>query len=561
MSRVRVLLVIVALATLAPATWGHGGSFRGPRGGVPPGLPSQPSKPGASGGSFHTWLTWWGYNQFNHIKFRKRQAERRGPVTGIKKEPEDPNAWRADVRARLTPLMMRAIEDTDEEVRTAACVALGKWQVKKATLQLRKMRTDDPIKQVREAALLGLVLMRDPLLRPHFIEIASSDKENLRMRGYALLGLGLSKDEQAKTYLLNLLDPKNKKARRAWPQSTKEQREFLICAVGALIQNGDPSLAKEFLRLTGEKRLPEEVRAMACSGIGKLGANALLPNVQQILKTSDSAHLRRSAAVACGVLATRQDTSAIKELGKRISKDKDRIVGHFATLSLGQIGGPDAFKLLRRYYPRANKESRGFFLIAFGLCGENDGAEYLKEALTKNKDARDRAAAALAFGLYQKKEHAPLVREKFGEAKDWLLMQSTMLALGILDDKQSAPGIKEVLITRKEPAVRTSAAMSYALLRQWSAIPVFVDLLETSRSIVTLSTISQVMGFLSSPRAVDPLVKVVENDKLQRQARAFALVALGSLGDPEEIPLLVRMAFDMNYMLRSDPFDEAITIL
>ena len=42
---------------------------------------------------------------------------------------------------------------------------------------------------------------------------------------------------------------------------------------------------------------------------------------------------------------------------------------------------------------------------------------------------------------------------------------------------------------------------------------------------------------------------------------AFALVALGSLGDPEEIPLLVRMAFDMNYMIRSDPIDEAITIL
>ena len=140
-------------------------------------------------------------------------------------------------------------------------------------------------------------------------------------------------------------------------------------------------------------------------------------------------------------------------------------------------------------------------------------------------------------------------------------MQTTMLALGILDDKQSAPGIKEALIIRKEPSVRTAAAMSYALLKQWSAIPVFVDLLETSTSIVTLSTISQVMGFLSSPRAVDPLVKIVENDKLQRQARAFALVALGSLGDPEEIPLLVRMAFDMNYMIRSDPIDEAITIL
>ena len=73
-----------------------------------------------------------------------------------------------------------------------------------------------------------------------------------------------------------------------------------------------------------------------------------------------------------------------------------------------------------------------------------------------------------------------------------------MLALGMLNDQGSADKIKETLVTQRQAALRTSAAISYALLRQWSAVPVFLDLLHSAKSIVTLSALSQVMGFLST---------------------------------------------------------------
>ena len=76
-----------------------------------------------------------------------------------------------------------------------------------------------------------------------------------------------------------------------------------------------------------------------------------------------------------------------------------------------------------------------------------------------------------------------------------------------------------------------------------------------------LSSLSQIMGFLSSPKAVEPLEKLYKDKNLQRQARAFALVALGALGDPEDTPIFIRLAFDINYFIRSDPVDEAVTIL
>lgn len=560
--RAALLAALIATAGFATQARAHGGRFRGPSGGVPPGLPSQPSKPGQSGGSFHTWLTWWGHNQFKHLDYKNRQAARRGPVTGKRAgETEDPNAWRALVRQRLTPVMIRALEDGDEEVRTAAAVALGKWRVRSASDRLKKMRTADDVKQVRESALLGLILMRDPALRDDLRAIADSGKEDLRMRGYALLGLGMMEDPAARAYLLALLDSGEKKARQVLPTREKKRRELLCAAIAGLTHSVNPDRGGDFLRIAKDEKLLEEVRAFAVAAIGKVGAKLYLPDVMRILRESKIDQMRRSAAIALGVLATRKDADAMQALHHALRTDRDRIVGHFATLSLGQIGGPFAFTMLSESLPKANKESRGFFVIALGLCKEPGAAPTLKRLLVESKDARDRAAAALALGLMEEKLHAPALRDALASAKDWMLMQTSMLSLGILDDKVSAEPIKQALITRKQPAVRTSAALAYALIRQWSAVPVFTDLLRTAKSIVTLSAIAQVMGFLSSEKAVDPLVELYNDKHLQRQARAFALVALGALGDPEPVPILVRLAFDTNYMIRSDPIDEAVTIL
>ena len=558
----RSALAILAVLFLTLDAAAHGGRFRGPRGGTPPGLPSQPSGPGQSGGAFHTWLTWWGYNQFKYLDYKNRQAARRGPITGKKaQEKVDPNAWRGPVRKQLTPMMMKALEDLDEEVRTAAAVALGKWRVKAAVKTLQKMRVKDDVQQVRESALLGLLLMRDPSLHDYFTGIAKDQNEKLRMRGYALLGLGLSGNEASRKYLLALLDTKNKKARRVLPKNGKKRRELLCSAVAGLTYNADPALGPDLLRIAEDKRLSEEVRAYALAGLGKVGAKDMVKTLVKVLKRDTSQHLRRSAAIALGVLATQKDADALDALQRGIKYDKDRIVGHYATMSLGQIGGPMAFTMLSDAYKRANKEARGFFVLAFGLCKEPGAAGVLEKVLSQSSDAKDRAAAGLAFGLLEDKKQAPAVRKAFGGAKDWMLLQTTMLSLGILDDKKSADGIKNVLITKKQVGVRTSAALSYALLRQWSAVPVFIDILRTAKSIVTLSAIAQVTGFLSSPKVVDTLVDLYKDKHLQRQAQAFALVALGSLGDPEPLPILVRMAFDTNYMIRSDPVDEALTIL
>jgi len=560
MPRVLLLLLLFAAPALA-----HGGQYRGRGGGVPPGLPTQPSAPEASGGATHTWLTWWGYNQFRYMDFRRRQAARRGPVTGLREgEQEDPNAWRGGVRRELTPLMIEALADPDAEVRTAAAVALGKWRATLAIPDLQQLKEKDDQRAVREAAVLGLVLMRDPALRGYFQGLAehpADDLESLRVRGFALLGIGLLGDEAAGAYLLALLDPGNAQARQCLPPGAKQKREFLCAAVAALTQVTGVDHTADFVRIAGDARLPEEVRAYAVSAIGKTGAKAALGTLLEICAKDPSDQMRRSAALALGAVATREDGEAIEALERRLKRDRDRITTHFAVISLGRIGGPRAYRMLAENYETANKEARGFYLIAFGLTGEPEAAARLQGVLERDADPVIRAAAALSLGLLDARAKVPAVREAFGGAKDWTLMQATMLSLALLDDQGSADAIRDVLVGKRQVAVRTAAAVSYALLRQWSALPVLVDVLKSARTIVTLSATAQVMGFLTSPHAAEPLVELYRDEHLQRQARAYALVAIGALGDPEPLPVFIRLAFDLNYFLRSDAVDEAVTIL
>jgi len=312
---------------------------------MPPGLPTQPTSPGQSGGSFHTWVTWWGYNQLKYLDFRNRQAARRGPVSGpgapfgVKKE-EDPNAWRKGVRTKYAGMLLEALSDEDEEVRTAAAVALGKWRVKDAVAELKKMRVRDKVQQVRESALLGLVLMRDPALADYLIGVARTPSELPRMRGYALLGVGMTGDKKARDYVFKLIDPGSKAERARYPANQKVLREILCAGVAGVAYRPDPALGDRLMAVARNERVQEEVRAYSVAAVGKVGAAEQLPRIVEILKRDKSAQLRRSAAIALGRLGTRADADALEALRHALKYDRDRVVGHFATLSLGQIGGP-----------------------------------------------------------------------------------------------------------------------------------------------------------------------------------------------------------------------------
>jgi HEAT repeat protein len=271
--------------------------------------------------------------------------------------------------------------------------------------------------------------------------------------------------------------------------------------------------------------------------------------------------VRRSAAVTIGLLARPEDAFALDALGKAVAEDTDKIVGHFSILSIGQLGGAGALEALKKGHERANKETRGFYLLALGMTRQPEAAGVIAKVLEESADANDAAAAAVALGLLGDGAQAPHLRKRMALAKDWLLLQTTSLSLGILNDRVSAEPIKTLLVEKRQPALRTAAALAYALIQQHSAIPLLIEMLESSGNVVTQKALTQVLAYLPSRQAAEPLLETFRNTKLQRDVRAYALVALGTIADRSHFPLFLSLGFDTNYFVRCDPLDEAFTIL
>ena len=186
----RLLLPLLVLLSLpAAGALAHGGQFRPPKGAprapTPPGLPAQPTAPAETGKVLHTWTTWWGYTQYQFLDWRRLQRERRGPVTGSAGK-RDADQWRDELRARLAPILIEALRDKDKEVRTAAAVAIGKLRIREAMPDLARMLEKDKLQEAREAALVGLMYMRDTGLRSTFEKEVRRKSGKLRV----IVGLG-----------------------------------------------------------------------------------------------------------------------------------------------------------------------------------------------------------------------------------------------------------------------------------------------------------------------------------------------------------------------------------
>ena len=457
---------ILALLVAAAPLFAHGGQFRPPGGQpstpTPPGLPAQPTAPAQTGKVTHSWTTWWGYRQLQYIDYRRLLRERRGPTSGAA-TTRGADDWRDELRKRLIPVMRAALQDKDKEVRTAAVVALGKLEAKEAIDDLLKVLDRDKRQEVREAALAGLMYMREPQLRETFEKYANKRSEKLRVRGFAVFGIGRLGDAASVRYLQSFFDPKDKRARAILPTGTGERREFRVACLAALIMGESKGLEPFFLAVSQNGRFDEQVRAYAINGLAKLKSRKHLPEMVKVLRDG-KAHeqMRRSAAVAIGVVGKPTDANAMKALSRVFKSEKDDPLRHFALVSMGQIGGPAAVQELLRHERTARNEDREFTLIALGLAKDRRAGPVLLKALHKERHAKRKAAAAIALGLLGDKTLAPDLHKEYDEAKDWLLLQSCSLAIGMLGYQPAANRLEEVLTTKKQPALRSSAALGGA---------------------------------------------------------------------------------------------------
>lgn len=550
----RTVLAVLLAASVAAA---HGGSFRPPPGSNPgdpsggPGGLTPVTGGGSGGGGGSPWTTWWSLHAERYLALRERLL-RREVITGPKQRTDLFDRMRLREKV-LAPLMLEALCDADEEVRTSAAVALGKFRTKQAVPLLREAFRKDGVQQVREAALLGLVLMRDPVLLDDLRGVALSGAHTRRERGFAVLGLGFLKDVD---FLAKVMLGKGVHV----VGSASVVEDVQACAALALGVSGERRAVGPLLAAARSRSLHKNVSGHAAAALGKIGEPIAAPDVVDLLMRDDTRpYVRYGAAVAVGALVGPDQRGLVDKIGRKSQRDKDDGIRSLLVISLGRIGGDVAASHLAGGMRKCPQRLRGYHYLALALTGHKDAGPLLLETFGKLKNNMDRSACALALGLCGYRTAAPVLRAEV-ERGNVAFTPIGLLALGLLDDAKSIPLVEKALQER-DPLLLRQAALALALLRRSNAIPRLVEMLERSSSLFLRSSAVAALGMVGNEKAVEPLVRIYRDKSRQGQERALALAALGRIGDPARIPLLTRVAFDINPYPTIDAISEALRIL
>ncbi len=233
-----------------------------------------------------------------------------------------PAPWRDELRSKTLPaLLATALKDPAWQVRAAAAVTVGRIAAPDALALLRQRVEREPVEEVREAALLGLLLLADAAQRDFLRERAADPAENPRLRAYAVLALGFLKDGAP---LAALLGP----------------GDLGACTVRALGLAGAPS--KDVVALLADRRQPPELRGEAGTALLDLKDASVLPQALRIFKepVKGTPVAATSAAIAAG-LAAPDDAKTLRQLAREMGDTDEKFAGVRTLLaaSFARMGG------------------------------------------------------------------------------------------------------------------------------------------------------------------------------------------------------------------------------
>lgn len=636
------LAVLLAVLLHAPAALAHGGQYAGPGGRRAPGDPTPPPPPAPRNGPAPTtpgsgqpssqgalpdtwWGTWWQLNRWLHLPPKGAAVRARGPVTGA--APAEPAA-RLDTDAALRRLLVgqqirpylltllapTARDETD--LRAAAALALAKVDATPETLELLLRLATDPKEElvVRESATLAVGLLRrsDPaarldavsveLARMTLVDVATGAEDDLRVRCFACLSLGLLADQpyagevnrdgrlvvQALRQVLEL------RARTAdlpvaalvglslqppagVPEDLREHLRAAVLkglafgrkpsdlerahAVTALARLGAGRWPELLLRLLGDRRLPAPLARAARLALGEhaghLDAERRAEAVAALLKAEGSAS--DNLSVGLGRVA------AARLLAADLAAGSDALLGRGGPAER-LLAGPDT----------GSYEQRGFHALALGLAVQGTGpggpgAEFraaarrrLRLGLADGRDPDTRSAFAAGLALARDPEAGPqllaLVRDR-NEVPQ--LRAQAALALGPagVPEAEAVPALEALLLEDRVVAPRGAAALGLTFYRGAGVTDLLGEQLRQAATQADTIQLSVALGQTHDPRANFPLLCVARDAARRSEVRALAVAALGILADPEPRPSLLRLSAEANYVGRTDALSEAFSIL
>jgi HEAT repeat protein len=548
----RALLLLAALASTAAA---HGGIYRGPQPGPPPSsTPPTPGGPPPTTGrteinpvpgsppslvfSEERWEFWWEFNHDAWVNLRPSLLNAPAAAGGARFVPVDA-ADRAQV---LLPALVELLRDENEQVRSAAVYSLAHLEDASTLPYLSNAVVGDPSLPVRTDAVIALGLARNPKATERLRATFYDDHVTDEMRAFAAIALGVSGLPDAAAVLRDAL---------AGGFESRLPFPIRAASIYALGLTQDPGNAPFLRTLYQARGLDEASRALVVEALGRVGDRAANPLLLDALVASHMP-LRRSAAIALGVVARPEDADVIKALEHAVDDDADGVVRSFAEISLGRIaslGAPPIVERLRSRLKNSTYRQRPFVALALGISGYESAAGDLLAMFKQESNPSMRGALAIALSLLGQKEATHELHAAFRQEKEPQLRGYLAYALGRLGAVECVKELREVLAKENDPQLLYWSAIGLGLLGDRSATTYMTEIYGKSKEQITRSSFLHALGAIGDRGSAEFLIDIARNPSETDIARAYAVSSLGMLCEEDRVPRAALFSRDHNYSL------------
>jgi HEAT repeat protein len=365
----------------------------------------------------------------------------------------------------------------------------------------------------------------------------------------------------------------------------KVRAKYRALAVESYGRIGDLAIGKEPL-LRGLMDRETEVRRSAAIAIGVLDfRTASERKIEEIsapyeeflgvpMTPEDEARIKTLESM---IPAERQQMikrvkGTVKKLHTVMVKDGDAFVRRMCAISLGRIHAQYPSALIARYLREAVKKDRigmrEYALLAMGI-GNVSETDTLALELIKSRNPSARGAACIALGLLANKDRenpcTEAVRRVADEKLRWMIVNDphpfirgyASIGAGMVGSPKSAEPILAMVRTTKTPEARAYGALGLALLGTKQGATDIVNFMkskEQMRNGFVASHMVYSLGLTKDRTQLDSLVKQALDDHDQ-YVQAATLAGIGYLCTAEFYPRRHLMAKGYNYMLNMDFID------
>ena len=428
----------------------------------------------------------------------------------------------------------------DQEIRRSAVFSMGLLESGRAAPVLLSMLHNTSRSDVitNATAAIALGYLSEPQAVAELERVVKSG-QSVELRRAAVVSLGLfsSQRREIVLFLLEQLEP------RALQDLPDLVSSAIPIALGRLGDAATPALPV-LRRLAREQRTGLALRRGSVIALGRLAPADDLETMELLIRTAmtqSDPSCRGYALMAVGALAARHDPS-LQLSGQAALRGRKFLV----RTALGQRGQPD----------------QPWACLAAALCLRTVGSEReefataLLRIVNHTRDDSTRSAAVLALGILGAQAAIPTLREVLADRSAPNPAGYAALSLGLLGDRTVSGPLRQLLVRGDDPAshsihsihsthsTRDRAATALALLSPEMASGVLERMLQDAVTLSETVWVAQTLGRVGCATAIPPLVRLAADEEAPTLSRAFALVGLGRLLEPGDLPWNARLATD-----------------